>query len=123
MTYAGLAVVVVLACAAVTAFAVTTEPRRGRPRAHLLAVVALTALVLGVLTVVFDSVMVTTDLFRYDEAALLGWRVLRAPVEDLAWPLATALLLPSLAALHVRKPLDEPADASQPAPRRPEVRR
>ncbi|CAM5779475.1 lycopene cyclase domain-containing protein [Cellulomonas persica] len=99
MTYASLAVVVVLACSAVTAVAVATERRRGRAPSRLVAVTVLTALVLLVLTVVFDSAMVAADLFRYDESALVGLRIGLAPVEDLAWPVATALLLPSLAAL------------------------
>ena len=99
MTYAGLALVVVLGCAAVTTVAVATEPRRGRTRSRLVVVTLGTALTLSVLTVVFDSLMVAADLFRYDEAALLGWRVGLAPVEDLAWPVAPALLLPALGAL------------------------
>ncbi|GEA80511.1 lycopene cyclase domain-containing protein [Cellulomonas uda] len=99
MTYAGLGVGVVVACAAVAAWAVATEPRRGRRPARLLAVLGLTAAALCLLTVVFDSLMIAADLFRYDEAALLGPRVGRAPVEDLAWPLAAALALPSLLAL------------------------
>jgi lycopene cyclase domain-containing protein len=55
---------------------------------------AITALVLVALTVVFDSLMIAVDLFRFDDEALTGVRL--APVEDLAWPLAAALLLPAL---------------------------
>jgi lycopene cyclase domain-containing protein len=58
--------------------------------------VGLVALTLAVLTAVFDSVMIAADLFRYDESTLSGVRVLLAPVEDFAWPLAAAVLLPSL---------------------------
>lgn len=99
MTYAGLGLGVVAACTALAAWVVMTEPRRGRSPARLLAVLGLTAAVLCVLTVVFDSLMVAADLFRYDEGALLGPRLGRAPLEDLAWPLAAALALPSLLAL------------------------
>lgn len=56
-------------------------------------------LVLLVLTVVFDSVMIQADLFRYDESSLLGLQLWHAPLEDLAWPVAAGLLLPSLRAL------------------------
>ncbi|UJP39133.1 lycopene cyclase domain-containing protein [Cellulomonas palmilytica] len=102
MTYAGLGLGVVAACAALAAWAVVTEPRRGRRPGRLLAVLGLTAAALCLLTAVFDSLMIASDLFRYDEAALVGPRVGRAPVEDLAWPLAAALALPSLLALTDR---------------------
>ena len=58
------------------------------------------------LTVVFDSLMIAVDLFRYDEAQLLGWSVGLAPIEDLAWPVAAGLLLPSLWELFAR-PADD----------------
>jgi len=106
MTYAGLGVAVVAACAVPAALAVATEPRRGRPRGRLAAVIALTAAVLCLLTIVFDSAMIAADLFRYAEDELLGPRVGRAPVEDLAWPLAAALALPSALALTDRRPGD-----------------
>ena len=57
---------------------------------------ALAALVLVVLTVVFDSLMISADLFRYDSSSLTGLRILRAPVEDLAWPLVAVLVLRAL---------------------------
>jgi lycopene cyclase domain-containing protein len=60
------------------------------------AAVGLTALVLIVLTAVFDSVMIAAELFHYDPAHVLGVRVGLAPVEDFAYPLACALLLPGL---------------------------
>lgn len=58
--------------------------------------VAVAMAALLVLTVVFDSLMVRVDLFRYDQSRALGIDVLLAPVEDLAWPVAAALLLPAL---------------------------
>jgi len=99
MTYAGLAALVLVLCLAVAVGAVVAESRAHRRPAHLVAVVVATAAVLTVLTVVFDSAMAAADLFRYDERALLGPRLGLAPVEDLAWPLATALLLPSVLTL------------------------
>lgn len=67
----------------------------------------LTVLVLVVLTLVFDNLMIAVDLFRYNEELLTGWRVGLAPVEDLLWPVAAGLLLPSLSALLSRE--EEPS--------------
>lgn len=58
--------------------------------------VALAWVVLTVLTIVFDSIMIAADLFRFDEEKLTGVTLWLAPVEDLAWPLAAALLLPAV---------------------------
>jgi lycopene cyclase domain-containing protein len=66
------------------------------PSVRWRGVVGMVALTLAVLTAVFDSVMIAADLFRYDESTLSGVQVLLAPVEDFAWPLAAAVLLPSL---------------------------
>lgn len=86
---AGLFLVPVLVTAAVA----TRARRLGR---RWWAATALTLVALLVLTVVFDSLMIAADLFRYDESQLTGVRLLLAPVEDLAWPLASVLLLPAL---------------------------
>lgn len=92
MSYAALAACFLVGCAAV---AVLATVRRGLDARWWLTT-AVTVGILVVLTVVFDSVMIWADLFRFDEASLLGVRLWRAPVEDLAWPLAAGLLLPSL---------------------------
>lgn len=92
MTYATLAAVFVLASAAV---AVVATVVRGLDARWWMGT-ALTIVVLLVLTIVFDSLMILADLFRFDEGSLVGLRLWRAPVEDLAWPLAAGLLLPSL---------------------------
>lgn len=92
MTYAALAGLFLLPPLVVTAVAVV----RRRPDARWWTATALTVVGLMVLTVVFDSLMVAADLFRYDESQLSGLRLGLAPVEDLAWPLAAGLLLPSL---------------------------
>jgi lycopene cyclase domain-containing protein len=105
MTYLGLGIALVAAC---LTFAVVVGARR-RER-HFAASVAITAGILVLLTVVFDSLMVIADLFRYDESLLVGIRIWQAPVEDLAWPVAAALLLPSVWLLlaPARRPTDEP---------------
>ncbi|MCM3662258.1 lycopene cyclase domain-containing protein [Georgenia satyanarayanai] len=86
---AGLFLVPVLAAAV----GATRVRRLGR---RWWAATAITLVALLVLTVVFDSLMIAADLFRYDDSELTGVRLLLAPVEDLAWPLASVLLLPAL---------------------------
>ncbi len=88
---------------------------------------AVTAAALMVLTAVFDTVMIRADLFRYDASALTGLRIGLTPVEDLAWPLVAAVLLPTLWELLGRPPrrgasrsavptgADAPADPDAPA--------
>ncbi|WP_138445066.1 lycopene cyclase [Sinomonas susongensis] len=54
------------------------------------------AAVLLVLTAVFDSAMIAVGLFGYRPEALSGLFVGLAPVEDFAYPLAAAVMLPAL---------------------------
>ena len=98
MSYLDLALIAVAVAAAIHVAAVAVARRRGTlpdrfGRATVITVVALVAL-----TVVFDSIMIGADLFRFDEAALVGLRLGLAPVEDLAWPVAAGLALPALRA-------------------------
>jgi len=92
MTYLGLAGLFLLPCA-VLAVLVAWRRRLG-PRWW--AATAVSAAVLLLLTVVFDSLMIHVDLFRFAGEHLTGVRLLLAPLEDLAWPLAAVLLLPAL---------------------------
>ncbi|MCR6492869.1 lycopene cyclase domain-containing protein [Cellulomonas sp. P24] len=99
--------------------------RRGRTDRRWWATTALTAGALVVLTVVFDTWMIAADLFRYDESALTGLRIGLTPVEDLAWPIVAAVLLPASWELlgpapkqAERRPL---ADVETPTSRSPEV--
>lgn len=112
MTYATLALLVVAGCAVVAVAVHAAAPgadrattpgsaRRAVPgpqraRRRRWYAVGLVGALLLVLTVVFDSLMIAADLFRYDDAALLGPRLGLAPVEDLAWPVAAVLLLPAV---------------------------
>ncbi|WP_277452947.1 lycopene cyclase [Janibacter sp. DB-40] len=91
MTYAGLACVFVALSAAVALFATL----RCGLTARWWLTTGGTIAVLVVLTVVFDSLMILTDLFRFDESSLLGVRLWLAPVEDLAWPVVAGLVLPA----------------------------
>ena len=84
---------VMLAIVAVVAGVLAYRARVGR---RWWLQVTLAWVVLTVLTIVFDSIMIAADLFRFDEAKLTGVTLWLAPVEDLAWPLAAALLLPAV---------------------------
>jgi len=57
---------------------------------------ALTALALCVLTLVFDNVMIALDLFSYPDEHLSGVRLGLAPIEDFAYPLCAAFLVPAV---------------------------
>ncbi|CAM3567309.1 lycopene cyclase domain-containing protein [Isoptericola cucumis] len=111
MSYATLGWVVVGAAAVVALVCAV----RVRPPAWWWVRVGLVAAVLVVLTAVFDSVMIAADLFRYDEASLSGLRIIDAPVEDFAWPVAAALLLPATwELLGHRRPPRAPAEGDEP---------
>ena len=55
-----------------------------------------TVVVLAALTFVFDNLMIAAGLFTFGAEHLVGVYVGRAPIEDLSYPIATALLLPAL---------------------------
>lgn len=68
----------------------------GRMRARHMAAILLATAALWVLTAVFDNVMIASGLFDYGGHALAGVRIGLAPIEDFAYPLGSALLLPAL---------------------------
>ncbi|WP_194763684.1 lycopene cyclase domain-containing protein [Microbacterium sp. UFMG61] len=75
----------------------------GRRRASL-AGVGITVTVLVVLTAVFDTLMIATGLFHYSPGHLLGIHIGLAPLEDFAYPIAGAIMLPAVwAALRARR--------------------
>lgn len=80
MSYAMLLVLPLL-LASVVAVVALRRDRRGW------AAVAIAAAAVLALTVVFDSIMIGIDLFRYDDALLLGAHIGLAPIEDLAYAL------------------------------------
>lgn len=68
-----------------------------RPAARRLAAPAGLALAaVLVLTAVFDNIMIGVGLVAYDADLISGLFVGLAPVEDFAYPVAAALLLPAL---------------------------
>ena len=98
MSYAAFSLVFLAVALLPGAVVLLRRPASGRW--WLAVLLSMAALV--VLTVVFDSLMVSVDLFAYDQARALGIDVLLTPLEDLAWPVASAVLLPSLWALSAR---------------------
>ena len=54
------------------------------------------ALVIAVLTTVFDTLMIAADLYVFDPDLILGVYVWGAPVEDFAYALAASMLMPAL---------------------------
>ena len=47
-----------------------------------------------VLTAIFDSVLVSINIFSYDTSKILGVYVISAPIEDFAYAFVAALLIP-----------------------------
>lgn len=108
MTYLQLSACFLAATVAVAlALGLMARGRGPRP-----AAVALTIAVLVALTAVFDTVMIGSGLFHYADQHLVGIRIGLAPIEDFAYPLAGALLLPALWAL-LRRRRSAPADADR----------
>ncbi len=65
-------------------------------RAHRWRAIGLTAIVLLLLTAVFDNILVATGIVGYDPALISGVLIGVAPVEDFAYAVAAVVLLPSL---------------------------
>lgn len=80
-----------LAVVAVVAVAAILVHRSPRWRA-----VGVTAIVVLVLTAVFDNVLVGVGIVGYDPALISGVFVGVAPIEDFAYAVAAIVLLPSL---------------------------
>ena len=91
MTYWALNAVFLVPAAAVLALALLRRRAKGAP-----AALAVTAVVLLVLTAVFDNVMIAAGLFSYNPERISGAFIGIAPLEDFAYALAAVLLLPAL---------------------------
>lgn len=55
-----------------------------------------TALLLAILTLIFDSLMIGADLYVYHPDKITGLYLWDAPIEDLAYPIAAAVAMPTL---------------------------
>lgn len=97
MTYALISLPFLAAALAVT-LASAVRPRFAR---RMLASAA-TAVVLLALTAVFDNVMIAAGLFSYPADRISGLKIGLAPLEDFAYPLAAAFLVPAVFALLPR---------------------
>ncbi len=99
MSYALLSLPFIAVTIGVTAISAIRPGIRRR-----LATSAIAAIGLVLLTAVFDNAMIAADLFAYPPQHLLGVFIGRAPIEDFAYPLCAAFLVPAIAALlPVRK--------------------
>jgi lycopene cyclase domain len=86
---------------ATAAVALATAHRPGFRRR--MAASAVTAIVLMALTAVFDSLMIAAGLFTYPEELISGVRIGLAPIEDFAYPLCAAFLVPAVSTLLERR--------------------
>ncbi len=91
MTYG----LILLPFLAATAAAVSLTARRPRFAARMAASAA-AAGILILLTAVFDNVMIALGLFTYPDDLISGVRIGLAPVEDFAYPLCAAFLVPAV---------------------------
>ena len=65
---------------------------------------ALAAGILVLLTAVFDNLMIAAGLFTYPESLISGVRIGLAPIEDFAYPLCAAFLVPAVFTLLTPRP-------------------
>jgi len=70
--------------------------RKAGQRSMIWQAVVIAIGALFILTAVFDNVMIGLDLFHYADVHTSGLTIGRAPIEDFAYPLAAAVLLPGL---------------------------
>jgi lycopene cyclase domain-containing protein len=98
MTYLALDLIFLALAGAAGLSAVFVHRRRqgaGGGR-RLVPAIGITMAVTLVLTAVFDNLMIAAGLFSYDDDRLVGAYLVLVPVEDFAYPIAAAILLPSL---------------------------
>jgi lycopene cyclase domain-containing protein len=111
VSYWALNVIFLAVVAAVGVVAIVRTRRRARWPAVLL-----TLGILLVFTAVFDNVMIGVGLVGYDVGLIAGAFVGIAPLEDFAYAIAAAVLLPSLWMLLPARPRASGL-ASTPTPR------
>jgi lycopene cyclase domain-containing protein len=107
MTYPLLVFVFVLATAGVV-LATLRRPDFGRR----MAASGIAAGVLVALTAVFDNLMIAAGLFTYPDQLISGVKLGLAPIEDFAYAVCAAFLLPSvrvlIGAFAERRKVDTP---------------
>lgn len=70
--------------------------RRRAPRTRPFARMGVTLIVVLILTAIFDNVMIAVGLFGYNPDVISGAFLGLAPLEDFAYAIAAAVLLPGL---------------------------
>ena len=98
---------IVLPFALVTVVVTLLTVRRPRFGARMTAS-AITALVLVLLTAIFDNLMIAAGLFTYPDHLISGIRIGLAPIEDFAYPLCAAFLVPAVFTLLPAADREEP---------------
>ncbi len=98
MTYP-LIVIPFMTITLVVTLATVRRPRFGRR----MAASAIAAVVLLVLTAIFDNVMIGVGLIDYPEQHLSGLRIGIAPLEDFSYSLCAAFLVPAVYTLLHRR--------------------
>ena len=98
MTYA----LIVLPFVVLTLIVTLASAVRPRFRQRM-AASAVSALVLVVLTAIFDNLMIALDLFTYPAELISGLRIGLAPLEDFSYPICAAFLVPAVFTLLSRK--------------------
>ena len=102
MTYPLIVIPFVLLTIAVT-LSTIRRPHFGQR----MAASAVAAVVLLVLTAVFDNIMIGVGLIEYPEEHLSGLRIGLAPIEDFSYSICAAFLVPAIYTLlsprHVRE--------------------
>jgi lycopene cyclase domain-containing protein len=83
----------------IVTLATVRRPRFGRR----MAASAVAAVVLVILTAIFDNVMIAVGLVVYPEDMLSGLRIGVAPLEDFSYPLCAAFLVPAVYTLLARR--------------------
>ena len=97
MTYWALNAVFLVPAAAVLVLALARRSTTAAGgRRGMLAALGATAVVLLILTAVFDNVMIAAGLFWYNPERISGAFIGSAPLEDFAYTVAAVLLLPAL---------------------------
>ncbi|MEV8212194.1 lycopene cyclase domain-containing protein [Leifsonia sp. NPDC077715] len=103
MTYLVLSIVFLAVAAAVLVVALALAPDRARIVRRWWAPLLAAAVVVLVLTAVFDNLMIGAGLMTYTDANISGARLGLVPLEDFTYPLAALMLLPALWLLTRRR--------------------
>ena len=74
---------------------------------------AAAAAALVLLTAVFDNVMIAVGLFEYADSVISGLRLGLAPIEDFAYPVAAAFLVPAVRTLLAPRPVPPVRSAAE----------